>query len=58
MHTILSGIDSLLEDTEKVLSSISTYEYRTINSNDDLIRAFKSCDIFIKRYSLASPILG
>ena len=46
MHTIISGIDSLSNDTEKVLSSISTYEYKTIKSKDDLIKAFKSCDIF------------
>ena len=46
MHTIISGIDSLSDDAEKVLSSISTYEYRSINSKDQLIKAFKSCDVF------------
>jgi D-3-phosphoglycerate dehydrogenase len=46
MHTIISGIEMLSEETSNVLSSIATYEYQDIMTNDGLINALQSCDIF------------
>jgi D-3-phosphoglycerate dehydrogenase len=45
-HTIISGIDKLAVDSEQVLTSVSTVAYLNIQSESQLIEAFKNCDVF------------
>ena len=46
LHTIISGIDELSNDSECLLKTFSTIKYTTIESDSELKKAFKKCDIF------------
>ncbi|WP_198033374.1 NAD(P)-dependent oxidoreductase [Lacinutrix venerupis] len=46
MHTIISGIESISQNTENVLRKVSTYQFKTIETKQQLIEALHSCDIF------------
>jgi D-3-phosphoglycerate dehydrogenase len=46
LHTIISGIPKLAEDTSERLKEFSTVRYQEINSEEELRIAFENCDVF------------
>lgn len=46
LHTIISGIPHLAEGTSNKLKEVSTISYKEINSEEGLIVAFETCDVF------------
>jgi D-3-phosphoglycerate dehydrogenase len=46
LHTIISGIPKLAEDTDKKVKEFSTVSYEEISSENELILALSNCDIF------------
>lgn len=46
MHTIISGIAKLADDAENTIRSISTIDYKQIQTEEELKNAFQNCDVF------------
>lgn len=46
LHTIISGIEKLENESEYELKSFSTIDYTVISNDEELASAFQNCDIF------------
>lgn len=59
LHTIISGIEKLSDDSEKVLSKFSSIAYLKINEESELHNALNSCDVFWFRlnHNLSKTVL-